>query len=71
MPNFNLTDNQYATIKWGVSIVMPAAGVFFGVVGATFGWDFTDKVLTIWTALTAMLGAILGVSSYNYNKDVK
>lgn len=68
MPKFKLTDQQYGILKWVVAIVMPALGVFFGVVGATIGWELTDKVLTIWTALTTMLGTILGISTVNYNK---
>lgn len=69
MPKFKLTDEQYAILKWAVSIVMPALGVFIGVVGKTINWDLTDSVLTIWTAFTALLGTCLGVSSYQYNKD--
>ena len=69
MPKFKLTDEQYAMLKWAVSIVMPALGVFIGVVGKTIGWDLTDSVLTIWTAFTALLGTCLGVSSYHYNRE--
>lgn len=68
MPKFKLTDEQYAIIKWAVQIVMPALGVFGGVVGGVLEWSYTDSVLTIWTALTVLLGTCLGVSSYNYNK---
>lgn len=71
MPKFKLTDEQYAILKWTVSIVMPALGVFVGVVGKTVNWDLTDSVLTIWTAFTALLGTCLGVSSYQYNKEGK
>lgn len=71
MPKFKLTDEQYAILKWTVSIVMPALGVFVGVVGKTVNWDLTDSVLTIWTAFTALLGTCMGVSSYHYNKEDK
>lgn len=71
MPKFKLTDEQYAILKWAVSIVMPALGVFVGVVGKTVNWELTDSVLTIWTAFTALLGTCLGVSSYQYNKEGK
>lgn len=68
---FKWTDEQYAIIKWSVAIVMPALGVFIGVVGKTVNWELTDSVLTIWTAFTALLGTCLGVSSYQYNKEGK
>lgn len=71
MPKFKLTDEQYAILKWAVSIVMPALGVFIGVVGKTVNWELTDSVLTIWTAFTALLGTCMGVSSYQYNKEGK
>lgn len=69
MPKFKLTDEHYAILKWAVSIVMPALGVFIGVVGKTVNWELTDSVLTIWTAFTALLGTCMGVSSYHYNRE--
>lgn len=66
---FKWTDRQYAIIKWAVAIVMPAIGAFIGITGNALNWELTELVLTIWTAFTALLGACLGVSSYNYNKE--
>ncbi|EOT42739.1 phage holin [Enterococcus dispar] len=71
MPKFKLTDEQYAVIKWAVGLVMPGLGTLFAVIGKTLNWPFTEDVLTIWTAFTAFLGMILGVSSYQYNKEGK
>lgn len=69
MPKFKLTDEQYAIIKWAVGLVMPSLGTLFAVIGKTLNWPFTEDALTIWTAFTAFLGLILGVSSYQYNKE--
>ncbi len=71
MPKFKLTDEQYAILKWAVGLVMPGLGTLFAVIGKTLNWTFTEDVLTIWTAFTAFLGMILGVSSYQYNKEGK
>lgn len=68
---FKWTDRQYAVIKWAVAIAMPAIGAFIGIVGTAVAWQQTELVLTIWTALTALLGTCLGVSSYQYNKEDK
>ncbi len=67
---FKLTDEQYNTLKWTVSIAMPALGVFLGVLGNTLDWP-VDTILTIWTAFTTLLGTLLGVSNYTYNKEGK
>ena len=69
MPKFKLTDEQYNVIKWAVGLVMPGLGTLFAVIGKTVNWPMTEDVLTIWTAFTAFLGLIFGVSSYNYNKE--
>lgn len=69
MKMFNLSDVAYNRLKWTVSIVLPAIITFFGILGQTMGWDFTDKVITIGTAFVAMLGVILGISTNEYNKN--
>lgn len=60
---------MYDILKWIVITVLPALLTLFGVIGATLGWNFTDTVITIGTAVITFLGTIIGVSSVNYNKN--
>ena len=64
-----MSNKVYDILKWIVITVLPAILTLFGVIGATLGWDFTDTVITIGTAVIACLGTIIGVSSVQYNKN--
>lgn len=63
-----LSNKVYNFLKWFTLIGLPAIITFYGVVGNTLGLPYTDIVLTIATAFDTMLGTMLGISNYNYNK---
>jgi len=63
-----LNDKTYQFLKWFVAIVLPAATALVGTVGTSIGWANTDLCLTVMTAVTTFLGAILGVSNKMYYK---
>ena len=63
-----LNDKTYQFLKWFVAIVLPAATALVGTVGTSIGWADTDLCLTIMTAVTTFLGAILGASNQMYYK---
>lgn len=62
------TNKTYDILKWIAQIFLPALTVFIGVVLKCFNVEGTDVIITIMTAFDAFLGAILGISSTNYNK---
>ena len=66
-----LSNETYDFLKWFAQIFLPALTVFVGVCLKCFDVAFTDIVITIMTAFDAFLGAILGISSTNYNKEGK
>ena len=66
-----LNDKSYNDLKWLVMIALPAIAVFIKSVGIEIGIDNPDAVVTILNAVTALLGALIGVSSYQYNKEDK
>lgn len=63
-----MSNKTYDVLKWTAQIFLPALTVFVGVVLQCFNIECTDIVITIMTAFDAFLGAILGISSVNYNK---
>ena len=66
-----LNDKAYQIIKWTVLTFMPALSVLVGALGKGYGWDTETTILTI-NAVALFLGAITGVSNYNYkNKEDK
>lgn len=62
-----LKDKTYNIIKWAVLTFMPALSVLVGALGKGYGWDTETVILTI-NSVALFLGAITGVSNYNYNK---
>lgn len=58
-----IPDKAYDILKWVGLIVLPAVAVFIGTVGTAAGWDGTNLTVTVVTAVGALLGAVLGVSS--------
>lgn len=66
-----LNDKVYDILKYVALIGIPAVLTFYGVVGATLSIPYTQEVLTIGAAFDTMLGALLGISITNYNKENK
>lgn len=64
-----LPDKAYDILKWITLVFLPAATTLTGVILNTFNVGATDIVLTIMTAVTTFLGAILGISNVNYYKN--
>lgn len=66
-----LNNKAYDVLKWLVMIALPAIAVFIKSVGIEIGIDNPDAVVTILNAITALLGTLIGVSSYQYGKGDK
>lgn len=64
-----MSNKTYDILKYIAQIFIPALTVFVGVVLQCFNVECTDIVVTIMTAFDAFLGAILKISSDNYNKN--
>lgn len=64
-----LNNNVYDTLKWVVVVLLPALGTLIGTIGTAFGWEYTQITLVIVTAVTTFLGACIGISTANYNKE--
>lgn len=58
----------YDKLKWFCLVGFPAIITFFGVLGSTLEWDFTQIVITIAVAFNTMLGTMLGISNIRYNR---
>ena len=57
-----LNDRIYDVLKWVVMIVLPAVATLYAALAPVWGW-----VLTL-NAVAAFAGAILGISTAQYNK---
>ena len=64
----NMPDKVYDVLKWIALIVMPAVATFYGVLSSIWGLPYGDQIVATITAIDTFIGALLGVSSYQYNK---
>lgn len=66
-----LSNKVYDILKWVALVFIPALITFYGVVGNVLNIPYTDIVLTIMGAFDVFMGSLLGISTAQYNKNIK
>ena len=67
-----MNDTLYNWLKWTAIICLPALSSFIVVISRIWGWaDLGSMIAQTITAVAVLLGALLGISSLNYNKDTE
>lgn len=66
-----LPSKLYDVLKWLVLIVIPALTTFYAVLDNIFGCGYAETVTTISAAACTCIGAIIGISTAQYNKELK
>lgn len=64
-----LKNKTYDILKWIAQIVLPAIGTLYFALAAIWGFPYGEQIIGTITAVDAFLGALLGISSHNYNKQ--
>ena len=64
-----MSNRLFDILKWIALILLPAFAVFYGAVGPVWNWFEPEKVVFTLTAIDTFLGAILGISTVQYNKN--
>ena len=59
---------MYDILKWIAQILLPALGALYFALASIWGLPYAEQIVGTITALDAFLGAILGLSTYMYNK---
>lgn len=62
-----MNNKVYDILKWSLMIFVPALITLIGTLGKIYNFDTEIIVLTI-SAIATFLGAITGISNYNYKK---
>jgi len=63
-----LSNKIYDILKWLVLVCIPACTTFYVVLDKTFGWGLAEVVTTISAATCTLVGALIGISTAQYNK---
>lgn len=64
-----LPDSVYTILKWITLVVIPAAVTFYGVLASALNLPYADIVAQIAAGVCAFIGALIGVSTAEYNKS--
>jgi hypothetical protein len=62
-------DKLYDILKWITLIVIPALTTAYVSLAPVWGWPLADEVAKTSAAVCTLLGALLGISTAQYNKD--
>jgi len=64
-----LNDKLYDILKWVAIVALPALSTFIVVIGRIWNWgDLAGMIAQTITAVAVLLGALLGISTIQYNK---
>ena len=66
--NLKINDKVYDVLKWVAMLFLPALAVLVKTVFAVWQIPYGDQIATTIMAIDAFLGAILGISTIQYNK---
>ena len=63
-----MSNKVYDVLKWIALIALDAVGLFYKTIATIWGTPLGDEVLATCTALSIFIGALIGISSAQYNK---
>lgn len=63
-----MTDKMYDVLKWVAQILLPAVATLYFAIAQIWGLPYGEQIVGTITAIDAFLGALLGISTYQYNK---
>lgn len=66
-----LNNKLYDVLKWVAMIVLPALATLVVAIFKIWSIPYGTEIAGTIMAVDTFLGAILGISTYNYNKELK
>lgn len=64
-----LDDKIYDISKWVALVVLPAIATLYTALAGVWGLPYAQEIPATITAVDLFLGALLGVSTAQYNKE--
>lgn len=64
-----LSDKVYNFLKWLCLIAMPALSVLISVIFKVWEIPYAVQITTTINAIAVFIGALIGVSQFNLNKE--
>lgn len=66
-----MSNKTYDLWKWIAQILLPALGALYFALSKIWGFPYATEVVGTLAAIDTFLGALLGISSVNYNKALE
>lgn len=64
-----MKNETYDLLKWVAQIALPTVGTLYFALAGIWGFPCGEEVVGTITAVDAALGALLGISTAQYNKE--
>lgn len=64
-----MSNKIYDILKWVALVVLPALATLYFALSGIWGFPYGEQIVGTITAIDTFLGALLGISTYNYNKE--
>lgn len=65
-----MSNKVYDVLVWIAQIVLPALGTLYAAVAGIWGFPYGEEITGTILAVDVFLGAVLKISSVNYNKTL-
>lgn len=63
-----LPNKVYDVLKWVAQVVLPALGALYFGLAQIWGFPYGEEIVGTLTVIDVFLGALLGISTAQYNK---
>lgn len=64
-----MSNKVYDILKWIAQILLPALGALYFGIAKIWGLPYSEEIVGTITAIDLFLGAVLGISTIQYNKQ--
>lgn len=65
-----MSNKLYDVLKWIAQLLLPALGTLYFALASIWHFPYGEAIVGTITAVDAFLGAILGISTVQYNKSL-
>lgn len=66
-----MSNKCYDILRWIAQIALPALGTLYFALAEIWGFPYATEIMGTITAVDVFLGALLGISSSQYNKHLE
>lgn len=63
------SNKTYDKLKRIAQILLPAIGTLYFALAQIWGFPYAEQIVGTITSVDTFLGILLGISTYNYNKE--